>query len=107
MKKNDYIKCANQEDVRQLSQDLGSAGYHAVAGGQNSLTVTITEVPETEYLVQAWREEGTQHTYCVTLEEAEEAAAVMLEAGYEYAEICEGYPGEWERIRKITKGGEE
>lgn len=106
MKKNDTIRCASAEEVRQILQDLGVAGFHAVAGGRGGLTVTITEVPETEYLVQAWTAAGTQHTYCDTMEEAEEALRVMIEVGYEYAEICEGYPGEWTPVKRYGKGGE-
>lgn len=104
MKKHDTIRCSSKYDVRITLQNLGLAGFHAVAGGQDGLTLTITEVPETEYLVQAWSDDDTQHAYCSTLEEAEEQARTWIDSGYGYAEICSGYPGEWERVKTI--GGE-
>lgn len=103
MKKYDTIRCKDRDDVRQVLRDLSTAGFHAVADGNDGLTITITGVPETEYLLQAWSQEGTQHCYCATLEEAKEAAQAMLESGYEYAEICEGYPGEWVQLLHLPE----
>ena len=102
MRRYDTIRCGNEKEIRQVLQDLDVAGFHAVVGG-DGLTITITEVPETEYLVQAWNQETTQHTYCATLEEAKEAAQQMLDAGYGYAEICEGYPGEWVQLLHLPE----
>lgn len=106
MKRYDTMRCSNAEDVRAQLRNLNAAGFHAVVGG-DGLTITITEVPDTRYLLQAWSATRTQHTYCDTLEEAEEIAQAMFGAGFEYAEICEGYPGEWTPIKRIKrKGGE-
>lgn len=106
MKRYDTLRCSNAEDVRAQLRNLNAAGFHAVVGGQDGLTVTITEVPETGYLVRALTAAGTQHTYCGTMEEAEEALYAMIASGYEYAEICEGYPGEWTPVKRYGKGGE-
>ena len=71
MKKNDVIHCKSKEDVRQMMQDLSLAGFHAVACGSDGLTITITEVPETRYLVQALDGTSLRMAYCDTKEEAD------------------------------------
>lgn len=103
MKKYETIRCKDRDEVRQVLRDLSTAGFHAVADGRDGLTVTITEVPETEYLLQVWSQGKTRHCRCETLEEAKEIACIFLESGYEYAEICEGYPGEWVQLLHLPE----
>ena len=97
MKKNDVIYCASKADVRQMMQDLSRAGFHAVAGGSNGLTITITEVPETRYMVQARDGASVRKAYCDTKEEADYIYEKYTQE-FEFVEILEGYPGEWESI---------
>ena len=96
MKKNDVIYCKSKEDVRQMMQDLSLAGFHAVAGFEN-LTITITEVPETRYLVQAREGASVRKAYCDTKEEADYIYEKYTQE-FEFVEMLEGYPGEWESI---------
>ena len=97
MKKNDVIYCKSKEDVRRMMQDLSLAGFHAVAGGSNGLTITITEVPETRYLVQARDGADVRKAYCDTKEEADYIYEKYTQE-FEFVEMLEGYPGEWESI---------
>lgn len=97
MKKNDVIYCKSKEDVRQMMQDLSLAGFHAVAGGSNGLTITITEVPETRYMVQARDGASVRKAYCDTKEEADYIYEKYTQE-FEFVEMLEGYPGEWESI---------
>ena len=96
MKKNDVIHCKSKEDVRQMMQDLSLAGFHAVAGFED-LTITITGVPETRYLVQAREGAGVRKAYCDTKEEADYIYEKYAQE-FEFVEMLEGYPGEWESI---------
>ncbi|MBQ1402030.1 MAG: hypothetical protein IIY90_01865 [Oscillospiraceae bacterium] len=97
MKKNDIIRCASKADVRQMMQDLSRAGFHAVAGGSNGMTITITEVPETRYMVQARDGASVQKAYCDTKEEADYIYEKYTQE-FELVEMLEGYPGEWKSI---------
>ena len=97
MKLNDVIFCTNKADVRQTLSDLDAAGFHAVAGGGNGLTITITGVPETRYLVQAREGACVRKAYCDTLEEADYIYEKYAQE-FEFVEMLEGYPGEWESI---------
>ena len=97
MKKNDIIRCFDKADVRQMMQDLSLAGFHAVAGGSDGLTITITEVPETRYMVQARDGASVRKAYCDTKEEADYIYEKYTQE-FEFVEILEGYPGEWESI---------
>ena len=97
MKKNDVIYCASKADVRQMMQDLSLAGFHAVAGGSDGLTITITEVPETRYMVQARDGASVRKAYCDTKEEADYIYEKYTQE-FEFVEMLEGYPGEWESI---------
>lgn len=97
MKLHDTILCASHAEVRQLLHDLSLAGFHAVAGGGNGLTITITGVPDTEWLVQAREGGATQKVYCVTREEAEDIYEELCR-GYVFVEMLEGYAGEWQSI---------
>lgn len=100
MKKGDIIVCVGEKDMRETFKALESAGYHAVKDSGDNFNIVITEVPEAEYLVQAWDHNGRhQSYYCGTLEDAEKAAA---ECGKdcEFVEILKGYPGEWETFER-------
>lgn len=100
MKKGDIIVCKDERDVKRILKDLGSGGYHAVRDSGQNFNVVITGVPEAEYLVQAWDQNGIhQSYYCSTMEEAEEAMAEYGN-GYEFVEILKGYPGEWEPVSR-------
>ena len=96
MKKNDVIYCASKEDVRQMMQDLSLAGFHAVAGFED-LTITITEVPETQYMVRVLDGTSLRKAYCYTREEADYIYEKYTQE-FEFVEMLEGYPGEWESI---------
>ena len=97
MKKNDVIRCKSKEDVLQTMRDLSLAGFHAVAGGSDGLTITITEVPETRYMVQARDGADVRKAYCDTKEEADYIYEKYTQE-FEFVEMLEGYPGEWESI---------
>lgn len=97
MKKNDVIHCKSKEDVRQMMQDLSLAGFHAVAGGSDGLTITITGVPETRYLVRTWDGVNFGMAYCDTKKEADYFYEKYIQE-VEFVEMLEGYPGEWESI---------
>lgn len=99
MKKGDIISCTNGADLKQMLRDLSLAGFHAVHDSSYGRhAIRITEVPETEYLVEARDQSGrSQKAYCDTLEEAEDAAA-ELGSAFEYVEILKGCPGEWETV---------
>lgn len=107
MKLKDTFTFSKEADIPKILDSFRENGYEGVVSAQDPYTVVIVKVPDTRYLVQAWSQENTQHVYCDTLEEAEEAAQAMFSAGFEYAEICEGYPGEWTPVKRIErKGGE-
>ena len=100
MKLGDLIKCTDENDLKQMLKDLDLAGFHAVRVDYNGTWLRITRVPETEYLVEARDQNGRgQKAYCSTEEEAEEVFEELAKA-YEFVEILEGYPGEWESISR-------
>lgn len=105
MKLKDTFTFSKEANIPKILDSLRESGYEGVVSARDPYTVVIVKVPDTRYLVQAWSQENTQHVYSGTLEEADEAAQIMLEVGYEYAEICEGYPGEWTPVKKIRKEG--
>lgn len=112
MKLNDEIRCSNEKELQTILRDLEYAGFHAVTGAPHNmdpLVVKIIGVPETVYLLQVWARTYTRVFHCGTLKEAEELVADLFQEQneYELAEICEGYPGEWEPVKRIErKGGE-
>lgn len=109
MKLNDRIECRDEHDLRKTLMDLEDAGFRATTSPQEPLTAVIVQVPETEYLVQAWTRNYTRVFHCGALKGAEELVADLFQEQneYELAEICEGYPGEWEPVKRIErKGGE-
>lgn len=98
MKLGDIINCANEKDLKQTFRDLDLAGFHAVKDSGDNFDIRITEVPYTQYLVEAMSEgRGVQRAYCDTLEEAGEIATEYGNS-YEFVEILKGYPGEWESV---------
>jgi methylmalonyl-CoA mutase cobalamin-binding subunit len=109
MKLNDKIECRDEHDLWKTLMALEDAGFRATTSPQEPLTVEIVRVPETQYLAQAWTRNYTRVCYCSTMAEAEEWVADLFQEQneYELAEICEGYPGEWEPVKRIErKGGE-
>lgn len=109
MKLNDRIECRDEHDLRKTLMALEDAGFRATTSPQEPLTVEIVRVPETQYLAQAWTRNYTRVCYCSTMAEAEGRVADLFQEQneYELAEICEGYPGEWEPVKRIErKGGE-
>ena len=99
MKLGDLIRCSDTKDLLQTQKDLELAGFRAVVSYSGTYTLRITSVPETEYLVAAHDQHGTQNNYCETLEEAEELAEEIARC-YVFVEILKGYPGEWESVSR-------
>ena len=99
MKKGDIIQCHDQKDLRKTMEDLSAAGFNAVVSYNGTHALRITEVPETQYMVEARSEVGgVLRTYCDTLEEAGEIAAGYYGSSFQWVEILRGYPGEWESV---------
>ena len=101
MKLNDVIFCANKADVRQTLSDLDAAGFHAVAGGGNGLTITITGVPDTRYLVQAGRGRSRKKVICETRKEADYFFE-KYEQDFDFVRMMEGYESEWKIMATST-----
>lgn len=96
----DRIKCASDVDRALAGSSLESAGFTFDTDG---LWLTITSVPEDEYLVQAWGK-GVQRSHCTTLEEALEAMEDIRRTGlYERIEILKGYPGHWDLVKEARR----
>ena len=109
MKLKDTFTFSKEANIPKILDSFRENGYEGVVSARDPYTVVIVKVPDTRYLVQAWGQEYTQHIYCGTLKEAEELVADLFQEQneYELAEICEGYPGEWEPVKRIErKGGE-
>lgn len=99
MKKNDVIYCPSKEAVEQTMRDLSLAGFHAEPLGQKGLAhrLLITGVPDTRYVVQARDGADVRKAYCDTKEEADYIYEKYTQE-FEFVEMLEGYPGEWESI---------
>lgn len=71
MRIGDLIECSNERDLKQTMSALELGGYNAdIVGG---LRIRITEVPETEYLVEYLELNGqSSKVYCLTEEVAYE-----------------------------------
>lgn len=107
MKPGEIIQCRDEKDLKQMLQDLDLAGFHAVVMDCNSNCIRITAAPDREYLVQAWNPvpgESLQ-THCGTLQEAG-LIADEYRQHFENVEILQGYPGEWESMRRWTSDPE-
>ena len=94
----DRIDCPSDEERALIGSSLESTGFTFDTDG---LRLTITGVPEDEYLVQALGK-GIQTSYCTTLEEALEAMEDIWSTGlYECIEILKGYPGHWDLVKEV------
>ena len=94
----DQIDCNDEADRALIGSSLESAGFTFDTDG---LRLTITGVPEDEYLVQAYGR-SVQKVYCGTLEEALEAMEDIRSTGiYEHIEILKGYQGgHWDLVKE-------
>ena len=93
----DQIDCIDEADRALTGSSLESAGFTFDTSG---LQLTITGVPEDEYLVQAFGRRP-QLSYCSTEAEAEDAFGDLQASGiYEHIEILKGYPGHWALVRR-------
>lgn len=100
MKIGDMILCTSEADRDRTERALEIGGFQSIRVNYHGMYLRITATPDTEYLVQAADQNGrTQKVYCETFDESCE---VMLElsTAYEYVEILEGYPGEYQQIAK-------
>ena len=94
----DRIDCPSDVERALIGSSLESAGFTFDTDG---LRLTITGVPEDEYLVQAYGR-SVQKVYCGTLEEAMEAMEDIRSTGlYECIEILKGYPGHWDLVKEV------
>lgn len=97
----DRIDCPSDAERALIGSSLESAGFTFDTDG---LRLTITGVPEDEYLVQAYGR-SMQKVYCGTLEEALEAMEDIRSTGiYEHIEILKGYQGgHWDLVKEAWK----
>ena len=96
----DQIECMDEVDRALTGSSLESAGFTFDTDG---LILTITGVPDNEYLVQAWGK-SVQKSYCTTLEEALEAMEDIRSTGlYEHIEILKGYSGHWAKVKEARR----
>lgn len=100
MKLGDIIYCRDEKDLKQTLRDLSLAGFHAVHDSGTGHNLRITGVPETEYRVEAWADDGRHQTYCCSnLEEAKACFSEMCSLYDDTVELLKGYPGEWEIVQ--------
>ena len=100
MKIGDIIFCGYEEYMKQMLVDLSCMGFHAVRNSDVGYDLRITDVPEPEYRVQAWDENGRHQTYCCSnLEEAKACFSEMCGLYDNTVELLKGYPGEWEIVQ--------
>lgn len=98
----DQFDCVDEADRALTGSSLESAGFTFDTDG---LRLTITGVPEDEYLVQAFGKRP-QLSYCSTEAEAEEVFEDIRASGiYEHIEILKGYPGHWALVRRWDHEG--
>ena len=97
----DRIDCLSDAERALIGSSLESAGFTFDTDG---LRLTITGVPEDEYLVQAYGK-SMQKVYCSTLEEALEAMEDIRSTGiYEHIEILKGYQGgHWDLVKEAWR----
>lgn len=98
MRIGDLIECSNERDLKQTMSDLALGGFNADRVGK--LNLRITEVPETEYLVECYG--FSSNAYCWTEEEAEEVFEERIK-NCEQVCILAGYPGEWNLVKEWSK----
>ena len=101
MRIGDLIECINERDLKQTMSALELGGYNAdIVGG---LRIRITEVPETEYLVECLELNGqSSNVYCLTEEVAYEVFTERIKTCKE-VDILSGYPGEWTLVKEWHK----
>lgn len=97
----DQFDCIDEVDRALTGSSLESAGFTFDTDG---LRLTITGVPEDEYLVQAYGR-SVQKVYCGTLEEALGAMEDIRSTGiYEHIEILKGYQGgHWDLVKEAWR----
>lgn len=97
----DRIDCASDAERALIGSSLESAGFAVETDG---LRLTITGVPEDEYLVQAFGNRP-QLSYCSTEAEAEEVFEDIRASGiYEHIEILKGYQGgHWDLVKEAWR----
>ena len=97
----DRIDCVSDVERALIGSNLESAGFTFDTDG---LRLTITGVPEDEYLVQACGR-SVQKVYCGTLEEALEAMEDIRSTGiYEHIEILKGCQGgHWDLVKEAWR----
>lgn len=101
MRIGDLIECTNERDLKQTMSALELGGYNAdIVGG---LRIRITEVPETEYLVEYLELNGQgSKVYCLTEKVAYEVFNERIKTCEEVG-ILSGYPGEWTLVKEWHK----
>lgn len=100
MKIGDLIKCSNERELEVEMSALELGGFYA--DRVDSVTLRITDVPETEYLVECEGSALPSNAYCQTEEEAEEVFKERIKT-CERVGILVGYPGEWELVKEWNK----
>lgn len=100
MRIGDLIECSNERDLKQTMTALELGGFNADRIGV--LSFRITEVPETEYLVECYGLSFPSNAYCRTEEEAEEVFEERIKT-CEQVCILVGYPGEWDLVKEWRK----
>ena len=97
MRIGDLIECSNERDLKQTMNALELGGFNADRMGM--LTLRVTGIPESEYLVECY---GYSNAYCETKEEAEEVFEERIKT-CERGCILVGYPGEWALVKEWHK----
>ena len=96
MKLGDIIYCGCEEHMKHMLADLNCIGFNAVRNSDTGYDLRIIGVPEAEYRVEAWADDGRHQTYCCsTLEEAKACYSEMCDLYDDTVELLKGYPGEW------------
>lgn len=97
----DQFNCINEVDQIWTAAGLEKAGFTYERDG---LRLTITGVPEDEYLVQATTDSAK--CYCETAEEANRMFnRARTDGRYINVEILKGYPGHWTLIKRYDPRG--
>lgn len=100
MRIGDLIECSNERDLKQTMNAIELGGFNADRIGV--LSLRITEVPESEYLVECYGSSLFSNAYCVTKEDAEEVFEERIKT-CEGVRILVGYPGEWTLVKELFK----
>lgn len=100
MRIGDLIECSNERDLKQTLSALELSDFNADRIG--ALTLRITEVPESEYLVECYGSSLSSNAYCKTKEDAEGVFEERIKT-CERVCILVGYPGEWTLVKEWHK----